>query len=396
MTLTFRACTSVRTAAVLVLGFSFAGIFTVGARADQFALKCNAQKDAVWVYDSVSTLNVEAKLACGTAVDVIDRANGYARIRTTSGVEGYVTENDFSNLPSFQPRQSTVVTAAPDVATAAKAAQAREMAQYEAAKNKLAGPAPTASTANIVATKPASSSASPSSVPAGVASPQLAEFAPRPAAAAPAAVAVAAKPSAITSAPVAASPAPKSSTAATVATFVPDEAPKSAATPAVAPSSDVADTEPAKIAGVQVGGPCRAYFSAYGLTTTQLKWIEQNRQKEFAGVCPAPDVAHVNFVLIFTHDVDFYNFTMPSHVHTTNGFSDFRPLTTVDNALSSESEKAHREYVWVFQMGSGTFDPNTFSEHRASQFSKDESNAFGGRGGQKAVEDAFRFVQSAR
>jgi len=389
MTLTFRASANLRTAAVLVLGFSFAGIFTVGARADQFALKCNAQKDAVWVYDSVSTLNVQAKLACGTAVDVIDRANGYARIRTTSGVEGFVTENDFASLPSFQQRRDTIVTAAPDVATAAKAAQAREMAQYEASKNTLAGPAPTASTANLVATKTASASGATakSSVPAGVASSQLAEFAPRPAVAAPAAVVAAAKPAALAAAPVA-SPAP----------VVPDEAPKAAPAPAASSlaSSDVADTEAAHIAGVQVGGACRAYFSAYGLTTTQLKWIEQNRQKEFAGVCPAPDVAHVNFVLIFTHDVDFYNFTMPARVHNSGGFSDFRPLTTVDNALSSESEKAHREYVWVFQMGSGTFDPNNFSEHRASQFSKDESNAFGGHGGQKAVEDAFHFIQSAR
>src|ERR1700744_3202594 len=157
MTLTTRARTSLRTAAVIVLGFSFYGIFTTAARADQFALKCNAQKDAVWVYDSVTTLNVQAKLACGTAVDVIDRANGYARIRTTSGVEGFVTENDFANLPSFQARQSTIVTAAPSVATAAKAAQAREMAQYEASKNTLAGPAPSASAANVVAAKPASS-----------------------------------------------------------------------------------------------------------------------------------------------------------------------------------------------------------------------------------------------
>lgn len=395
MTLTTRARASLRTAAVLVLGFSFAGIFTVGARADQFALKCDAQKDAVWVYDSVSTLNVQAKLACGTAVDVIDRANGYARIRAAGGVEGFVTENDFASLPSFQQRRDTIVSAAPDLATAAKAAQAREMAQYEASKNTLAGPAPSASAANIVATKSASTSgAAKSSVPAGVASSQLAEFAPRPAAAAPVAAVAAAKPAAITAAPVS-SPAP--SPAPTVATVVPDEAPKAAPVPAAAATSnDMADTEAAKIAGVQVGGSCRAYFSAYGLTTTQLKWIEQNRQKEFAGVCPAPDVAHVNFVLIFTHDVDFYNFTMPTHVHNAGGFSDFRPLTTVDNALSSESEKARREYVWVFQMGSGTFDPNSFSEHRASQFSKDESNAFGGRGGQKAVEDAFRYVQSAR
>jgi hypothetical protein len=390
MTLTTRARASLRTAAVLVLGFSFAGILTTAARADQFALKCNAQKDAVWVYDSVSTLNVQAKLACGTAVDVIDRANGYARIRAAGGVEGFVTENDFASLPSFQQRRDTIVTAAPDVATAAKAAQAREMAQYEASKNTLAGPAPSASAANIVAAKSASSpAAAKSSVPAGVASSQLAEFAPRPAVAAPAAVVTAAKPAAITAAPVS-SPAPAPA---------PDEAPKAAPAPAAAATSnDVADTEAAKIAGVQVGGSCRAYFSAYGLTTTQLKWIEQNRQKEFAGVCPAPDVAHVNFVLIFTHDVDFYNFTMPTHVHNAGGFSDFRPLTTVDTALMSESDanKAHREYVWVFQMGSGTFDPNSFSEHRASQFSKDESNAFGGRGGQKAVEDAFRYVQSAR
>jgi hypothetical protein len=380
MTLTACARTSLRTAAVLVLGFSFAGIFTVGARADQFALKCNAQKDAVWVYDSVSTLNVQAKLACGTAVDVIDRANGYARIRTTNGVEGFITENDFASLPSFQQRRDAVVTAAPSVATAAKAAQAREMANYEASKNALAGAAPTASAANTVATK-SSAAAAKSSVPAGVASSQLAEFAPRPA------VAATAKPAAIAAAPV------EAFAPVAVSTVTPDEAPKAA--PAPVAVTDSTDTEAAHVAGVQVGGACRAYFSAYGLTATQLKWIEQNRSKEFAGVCPAPDVAHVNFVLIFTHDVDFYNFTMPTHVHNASGFSDFRPLTTVDSALISESEKAHREYVWVFQMGSGTFDPNSFSEHRASQFSKDESNSFGGRGGQKAVEDAFRYVQSA-
>ncbi len=382
--------------AAIAFGFSSLVIFAGSVFADTFALKCNAQKDTVWVYDSLATLNVEAKLACGQNVQVVDRASGYALIRTANGVEGYVPENDFVNLPGFQARHDVT----PDVASAAKAAQAHEMAQYAATKNAFAGAPPSAEAASA----PAGLAGGTSNAPAGVASYQLAEMAPRPSAApssVPAAKSVAVSaPSApriiVTEIP---NPAPEPASAMGPAPR-PDEAPKAAPAPApTVASANVNEDAAAKISGARTANAdgCRAYFSAYGLTTNQLKWIEQNRSKEFAGVCPAPDVQHVNYVIIFTHDVDFYSVTMPNRVHNANGFSDFQPMVTVDNALISEAEanKAHHEYVWVFNVGDGGFDPNTFSPHRASQFAKEESNGLGGKGSQKAVEDAFRYVEGS-
>jgi hypothetical protein len=381
--------------AAVVLGFSSLVIFASPVLADSYTLKCNAQKDTVWVYDSLDTLNVQAKLSCGQSVEVVDRANGYARIHAANGIEGYIPEGDFANLPSFAGRRDASA-GAPDVATVAKAAQAKEMAQYAASKNAFAGAPP--ATATTVGVESASGAASKSSAPVGVASYQLAEMAPRPVSSSPAPQPAAPKAVATAVAPAApritvtevSNPAPPPAAAL-------DEAPKTASVEGVSKSATtetVADVTGVRPTG---DGACRSYFSAYGLTTNQLKWIEQNRSKEFAGVCPSPDVEHVNFVMIFTHDVDFYSATMPERVHSAGGFSDFRPMTTVDNALMSESEanKARHEYVWVFQVGDGGFDPNTFSTHRASQFSKEESNGLGGHGSQKTVEDAFRYVEGA-
>ncbi len=373
--------------AALILGSSSLVVSATPLFADSYTLKCNAQKDTVWVYDAVDTLNVQAKLSCGQSVEVIDRANGYARIHAANGVEGYIPDADFASLPNFTAKREAGSNAgAPDVATVAKAAQAKEMAQYAAQKNSFAG-APTAGS-NVASPANVAQPAAKSSAPAGVASYELAEMAPRPAAvAAPAAPRVT-----MTEVP---SPAPAA---------MPDEAAKTATVATVdnvssKPAAAAESVAAANVAGVRAAsdGSCRSYFSAYGLTTNQLKWIEQNRSKEFAGVCPSPDVEHVNFVMIFTHDVDFYSFTMPARVHNAGGFSDFQPMTTVDKALMSESEvnKARHEYVWVFQVGQGAFDPNSFSTHRASQFAKEESSALGGHGGQKTVEDAFRYIQGA-
>jgi hypothetical protein len=373
--------------AALVLGSSSLVISATPLFADSYTLKCNAQKDTVWVYDAVDTLNVQAKLSCGQSVEVLARANGYARIHAANGVEGFIPEGDFANLPSVVGRRDAGAAApagasarTTDVASAAKAAQAREMAQYAAQKNSFAGapPAKTAGGASAPAT------VAKSSAPAGVASYQYAEMAPR-----------------VAPAPAASSPAAPAATRVTVtevAAPAPDEALKSAPVVTVDEASKAA-APAASVAGVSAigDGSCRSYYSAYGLTTNQLKWIEQNRSKQFSGVCPSPDLEHVNFVMIFTHDVDFYSATMPTRVHSAGGFSDFQPMTTVDNALMSESEanKARHEYVWVFQMGQGAFDPNTFSTHRASQFTKEESNGLGGHGSQKAVEDAFHYIEGA-
>jgi hypothetical protein len=130
-----------------------------------------------------------------------------------------------------------------------------------------------------------------------------------------------------------------------------------------------------------------------------MKWIEQNRKKLFADVCPAPNVAKVDYVIIFTHDVDFFSATMPTPVRQVEGFSDFKAMTAMDPQLMSvsDADKAHRQYVWIFYFIPGTFDPSNFSPRRRYQFSTVESSGMGlgSKAGQKTVEDAFRFVSTA-
>jgi len=141
---------------------------------------------------------------------------------------------------------------------------------------------------------------------------------------------------------------------------------------------------------------CTQYFSAYGLSANQYKWLAQNRRKAFPGVCPAPTPAQVDFVVIFTHDVPFYNVTMPNAVHTDlNGFSDWTPLTTVDTAVISatDADKSHHEYVWVFHTNRGAFDPSKFSSRRRPLYSKAETNMLGSRGGFRTVMDALTFIE---
>jgi hypothetical protein len=141
---------------------------------------------------------------------------------------------------------------------------------------------------------------------------------------------------------------------------------------------------------------CTHYFSAYGLSPNQYKWLAQNRRKAFPSVCPAPSPAMVDFVVIFTHDVAFYNVTMPDAIHVEqNGFSDWTPLTTVDTALMtpSEADKSHHEYVWVFHTTRGAFDPSKFSSHRRPLYSKAETNTLGSRGGFRTVMDALTFIE---
>ncbi len=141
---------------------------------------------------------------------------------------------------------------------------------------------------------------------------------------------------------------------------------------------------------------CTVFFTAYGLSPNQYKWIAQNRLKAFPSVCPAPSPSMVDFVVIFTHDVAFYNVTMPDAVHfETNGFSDWTPLTTVDTALmnASDADKSHHEYVWVFRTTRGAFDPAKFSARRRPLFSKSETNTLGSRGGFHTVMDALTFIE---
>ena len=159
---------------------------------------------------------------------------------------------------------------------------------------------------------------------------------------------------------------------------------------------DPDDEEDAPMESLGSKENCKLYFSAYGLSPNQYKWMTQSRGKNFSGICPAPAPTMVDFVVIFTHDADFFNGTMPTPVHTDkNGFSDFTPLSTIDTAVvsPSDADKNRREYVWVFHTKRGTFNPATFSPKRHPLFSTTESNKLGTAAGSRSAEDALRFIE---
>jgi hypothetical protein len=134
---------------------------------------------------------------------------------------------------------------------------------------------------------------------------------------------------------------------------------------------------------------CNVFFSAYGLTPGQLRWFAASRGKQFPGVCPAPSPAMVDYVVIFTHDNNFYTASMPEPVHTDkNGFSDWSPVTPVDDTLvpTAELDKSRHEYAWVFRYHRGTFNPANFSGKRQPQYAKTD------HGSEKAAEDALQFM----
>jgi hypothetical protein len=309
------------------------------ASANTATVRCVAQQDQISVLDSLRTRGVEAKLKCGEEVEIIGRENNYVKIRAQNGVEGYVPEDLFTGLPATDFHQDA--SAVSVTATQAQDATSKR----QPASEPVAQPTTYAEM-------------NPAAVP-----PSLAESSAKAPAAAPA------NQPGVTNAP------------------------SSSATPAA--SSD--DAPPPQPENDSADPACQNYFSAYGLAPSQLKWIAQNRKKLFSNICPAPDITRVDFVMIFTHDVDFFNVTMPTPVHKIEGFSDFRALTPIDAGLisASDPDKAHRQYVWIFRIAPGTFDPDNFSPRRRYQFSQVESGALGSKASQKAVEDAFRFVSTA-
>ena len=372
----------------------------VTASATPSTLKCNPNKDTVWVYGSLTTLDVQVKLSCGQTVEVLDRADGYVKIRTQHGMEGYIPESAFSDLPAFPVGRDRTQ----DVGYVAKSVQAKEIAKVAASNATFATPDADSSNTSAHASPadPGNNGASPSRATAGssMLPNEMAEMSP-PKTSAPAKNMVSPVPHSV---PAAAVSAPSSSNSLEAASPA-NPKPVSRATSAVvlpthldgAAIQDDDEVPDYKVESDSQDPACRTYFSAYGLTANQLKWIAQNRKKSFPGVCPAATVSKVNYVIIFTHDVSFFGGTLPDPVHYLNGFSDFRPMTPMDNTLMSESEaaKAHREYVWVFHFTDDGFNPETFSPRRAVQFTKVETNSVGSKAGPKAVEDAFHFLENA-
>ena len=132
---------------------------------------------------------------------------------------------------------------------------------------------------------------------------------------------------------------------------------------------------------------CSSYISAYGVTVAQYERIESD-WKKFPSVCPAPSPANVDFVIIFTHDVNFYSYTMPTSVHTDSaGLSNWSAIVTLDNVQPSTKYK--REYVWVFRVKRGSFEPDHFSSNAKPDYSEVESGA---HASDRAVDASFRFI----
>lgn len=380
----------VRKTQLFILLFSTMGLsfFTTSAWASPATLKCNSNHDQVWVYDSLNSFNVDAKLKCGQGVDIIERVPNYVKIRAQNGVEGYVPDAAVAGLPAFQPDRDS----SRDVGLVAKQVQAVEVAKAAAHAASLA-PADV----NYPKASPASASGSSNSITAAAGQKTIASVS-----IAPPAVLGALKPVSATSsaqpaasaAPVAAISTPPPANPAAESTEIATVQPTKTASPS-AINSDLASDSTTPVE--QSNTSCRAYFSAYGLTPSQTKWIAKNREKAFSQVCPAPDPSKVDFVMIFTHDVDFFSETMPDPVHKSGGFSDFTPMTSMDTALipQSQADSARREYVWIFQFEKGTFDPASFSAKRRYQYSKMETGSLGSKAGVKTIEDAFRFVAGA-
>ena len=388
----------VRKSQLFILIFSTIGLslLSTSVWASPATLKCNSNRDQVWVYDSLNSFNVDAKLKCGQGVEIIERLPNYVKIRAQNGVEGYVPDAAVAGLPAFQPYRDPTH----DVGLAAKQAQAVEVTKAAAHSASLA-PADV----NYSKVSPASVSGTSSSAAApGAKNLASISIAPTPALGAlkPVSVTSAAKPTA--------SPAPTASPTVTVSPAIPAPPPANpaaessaiatASQPEKTPSPSAANSDSALDLTApleQSNASCQTYFSAYGLTPSQTKWIAKNREKAFSQICPAPDPSKVDFVMIFTHDVDFFSGTMPDPVHKSGGFSDFTPMTSMDTALipQSQADSARREYVWIFQFEMGTFDPASFSPKRRYQYSKMETGSLGSKAGVKAIEDAFRFVSSA-
>jgi len=381
-----------------------AAFLPAGAAAATSTLKCDPHKDRVWVYDSLATLDVQAKVNCTETVEVLERVNGYVKVRTQEGVEGYIPESAFSDLPAYQVKHDPTH----DVGYVAKGVQAKEIAKIAATNSAFAVPEGnsadgSAQVSPVTRTQGKDAHGKKAAGNSSLLPGEMAEMSPRVTSSPVKKVSVAVANDGPIAQPVASSSATMldtSSPAIPKPIAQPTPVPETAVM-SLAHSGNVAegveDIPGYKLESDSQNPACRSYFSAYGLTANQLKWIAQNRKKEFPGVCPAPDVAKVNYVIIFAHDVSFFGGTLPDAVHNLNGFSDFRPMTPVDNALMSESdaEKAHREYVWVFHVADGGFNPDKFSPHRAFQFTKVETNSLGSKAGPKAVEDAFRYVEQS-
>ena len=430
----------------MVLVLAALGFAVPASATPNVAVKCAANEERVWVYDNLTTWDVSARLKCGTLVAVLSAEKGYVRVRTADGNEGYVPA---AAVPSSElAHVIVVVNPAPAVSVAA-AARTNERAEIAQPANAL--PVAQAAPSSVaVAPRPvemARVDAVPMAPPATPAppvkmAPPLAPVPPAPSLAQESKPAPAHVPDpAQAPAPVSSAPSiTRTSTDAATQSYVrPASVPRPAAqenveredatlvvedmnTPVPPPalqsapkvvkaanfmtitrkrgsipsrapeySDDVEDSPDANAVPTEDLSACSVYFSVYGVTPMQYKWIADERGKQFPGVCPAPEPSMVDYVVILTHDLDSFITTLPEPIHTDrNGFSDWTPVTAADDTQipASELDRAHREYAWVFRVHRGTYDPAKVTPRWRPLYTKTD------RESSKSIEDAMQFMAS--
>jgi hypothetical protein len=364
---------SLKYAALLV---AFTVPFSAVSANQDTAVQCSANEDRVWVYDSPTSFNVEEQLKCGATVSLIAQQDSFVEVQTADGTLGYIP---IENIPQ-------AVIAAAQAARSHAAARPlpatlpapRAAAAISVPSSPQPRPAPVFSAAarTPVAATNSSSATAPRPVRSEV------ESSPAPSVPTNAAPAAPPQPRAL------ASPAREPSAAATMSNV------SAARRPAPAASAPEDTDDPSWITATAPkydsdDPACKLFFSSYGLSPGQFQWIVENRKKRFPSVCPAASPAMVDYVIIFTHDVNFFNYTMPTPVHVDGEFSDFNPIARYDeNVPRSEIDRSKREYVWVFHVQRGTYNPSEFSPHRRFQFSKVASKY------SQTLEDALGFIET--
>src|SRR5215472_11874215 len=139
-------------------------------------VKCAANQDRVWVYDSLSSFDVETKLRCGAPVEILLRIKDYVKIRTESGEEGYVPDTAFPDLPALPDETKQPLATAAAHSTAALHNPARTVNTLNSDTASSAAPKPIVSAETAAKPEPPAApvpqpavTASAPAVPAAVA-----------------------------------------------------------------------------------------------------------------------------------------------------------------------------------------------------------------------------------
>src|SRR5580700_10775937 len=239
---------------------------------DSATMKCNATQDRVWVYDSLTSFDVSAKLKCGETVEITGRVKGYVKIHAANGVEGYVPDSTFPNLPPFvDPNDQQ-----PSVSIA------KRVAPRAAAQPAAAAPAPAAAVSSPAPTATPATSALPLNASKITISPANSVAQVQPSAnSAPASTAVVRTVAESAPTPVTVPSAPATTMAVTGVTSAKSSSPSSAKKPNPAPAA-TAKSQPVPPPAAQPAAPPPAPH-APALTSTSATVSSKSSSPASAG-----------------------------------------------------------------------------------------------------------------